>query len=148
MLDLYPKLFKLLWYSTLPCYELPVLSKEFMIKSCELAGEEVNCKDMFQKVPTDLGMCCAFNTGQTLKDSNYRRLITDMQESTEYSKENIKRMNRIDAEVGIDNGLKFTLDLQSNSESFGTVLPRCTPWFLPHVSNSSVCDPWAERQFI
>ena len=144
-------------------------------------------------------------------------------------------MKKIDAEVGIDNGLKFTLDLQSNSESFGTVLqdyaafrvfigqpsefpsmkqnslliepgrqhflslstevfsasgikhldPKdrkcyfpnegnlqfyekytfgnckfeckmnatksnfgCTPWFLPHISNSSVCDPWTERGFM
>ena len=60
MLKLYPRLFEILWYTTFPCYDLPGLSKEFMIKSCELAGEKVDCATIFEKVPTDLGICCSF----------------------------------------------------------------------------------------
>ena len=142
---------------------------------------------------------------------------------------------KLKATVGVDDGLKLTLDLHSNNESFGTILqdfaafrvfighpsefptmkrnsllvepgkehflslssevlsaqgiknldPKdrkcyfpnegslefyekytfqncnfecaakigesqlgCTPWFLPHSSNSTICDPWAEREFL
>ena len=47
MSKLFPNLFKILWYATLPCYELPGLSKEFMIKTCKLGGKKVDCANIF-----------------------------------------------------------------------------------------------------
>ena len=50
MSKLYPNLFKLLWYATLPCYEQPLLSKDHhLVKSCQLAGNDVDLFKTFHK---------------------------------------------------------------------------------------------------
>ena len=85
-----------------------------MLSSCQLAGSEVNCSDLFTKVPTDAGMCCALNSLDSLKDSTYQRLVKELQGETTM-KTNVK------TEVGQRNGLRLTLDLHSNSVSFGTL---------------------------
>ena len=56
MEKLYPALFKLLWFSSLPCSQQGSMNNEYMIKSCEVAGEIVDCENFFSKVPTDVGM--------------------------------------------------------------------------------------------
>ena len=56
MHTLYPELFRILWESTLPCFR-EENKEEHMLLSCELAGKEVNCSDIFTRVPTDTGMC-------------------------------------------------------------------------------------------
>ena len=43
--------------STLTCFEE------------ELAGLKVDCSELFTRVPTDSGMCCALNTENSLKTS-------------------------------------------------------------------------------
>ena len=48
METLYPKLFRLLWESTLPCFK-EENDEEHMLLSCELAGMEVNCSDIFTR---------------------------------------------------------------------------------------------------
>ena len=78
---LYQSLFKLLWYSTLSCSNLPGLSNNFMIKSCELGGKNFECSKIFSKVPTDSGMCCGLNIESNLKKSKYSNLVKEMQES-------------------------------------------------------------------
>ena len=122
MTNLFPELFNLLWYSSLPCTKLPGLTQEFLLKSCHLAGESVVCSDYFTKVPTDIGMCCAVNVQQTFKESGFTNLVEKMQNSSEYSNKETFEKKRIPAAVGIRNGLKLVLDLNSNFESFGSVI--------------------------
>ena len=56
MQSLYPELFRILWESTLPCAR-SANREEYMLISCQLAGAELNCSDLFSRVPTDTGFC-------------------------------------------------------------------------------------------
>ena len=108
MSELIPKLFNLLWYSTLPCSPLHRLSNDSLIKSCQFEGNSLDCSKIFQKVPTDMGMCCAFNSQNARKDSKYSKLIEGMRKSSEFSTED-KRINTEDlyvAQAGKSNGLR------------------------------------------
>ena len=80
----YPQLFELLWYTSLPCYEMAKLTKDPMIRSCHIAGEKMDCARIFSKVPTDQGMCCAINSEIALKKSVYSKKVEDLQNSSEY----------------------------------------------------------------
>ena len=113
MQSLYPDLFRILWESTLPCFGTPE-NEEHMLLSCQLAGSEVNCSDLFTKVPTDSGMCCAINSVDSLKSSTYQRLVKELQGE-------MMTKTHVKSEVGRRNGLRLTLDLHSNSVSFGTL---------------------------
>ena len=55
MQTLYPELFRILWESTLPCYKA-TREDEPMLLSCHFAGSEVDCSELFTKVPTDSGI--------------------------------------------------------------------------------------------
>ena len=112
MQSLYPELFGILWESTLPCFG----KEEQMLSSCQLAGSEVNCSELFTKVPTDAGMCCALNSLDSLKDSTYQRLVKELQQGDSTTKK-----TKVKSEVGQRNGLRLTVDLHSNSVSFGTL---------------------------
>ena len=68
---------------------------------------------MFTRVPTDSGMCCALNADDSLRESEYKALIKEMQGERETTK-------RVMSRVGQKNGLRITLDLHSNTMSFGT----------------------------
>ena len=87
-----------------------------MLLSCQLAGSNVNCSDLFTKVPTDSGMCCALGLDSldSLEVSTYQRLVKELQEETSTKKTQVK------SKVGRRNGLRLTLDLHSNTVSFGT----------------------------
>ena len=113
MKSLYPELFSILWESTLPCYGSPE-NNEHMLLSCQLAGSEVNCSDLFTKVPTDTGMCCALNNLDSLRNSRYKEMVEELQNETLPKKQ-------VNSTVGQKNGLRLTLDLQSNTMSFGTL---------------------------
>ena len=114
MQSLYPELFRILWESALPCFGAPE-NEEHMLLSCQLAGSEVNCSDLFTKVPTDSGMCCALNSLDSLQNSTYQQLVKELQGEMTTTK------TRVKSEVGRRNGLRLTLDLHSNSVSFGTL---------------------------
>ena len=75
---------------------------------------KVNCSEIFKRIPTDTGMCCALNSGEALRASEYRDLVRDMQGDTEDVKE-------VKSQVGKMNGLRLALDLHSNSISFGSL---------------------------
>ena len=51
----YPNLFKLLWYSNIPCFKNNV-TNAYLLKKCIWQGVEYNCSDLFQQVPTDSGL--------------------------------------------------------------------------------------------
>ena len=80
----YPALFELLWYGQMPCTDVKGLTSEAkdelsFIKKCYWKGESINCNAIFQKRPTDKGLCCAFNMEKAeniLKDSKYREAIS------------------------------------------------------------------------
>ena len=112
MRTLYPHLFQILWESTLPCFG----GNDSLLVSCELAGTNINCSDLFSRVPTDKGMCCALNAKDPLKDSKYKKLVEQMQGQSETKK--------VRSEAGQEDGLSLTLDLHSNSVSFGTLRQR------------------------
>ena len=75
---------------------------------------KVNCSEIFKRIPTDSGMCCALNSGEALRASEYRELVRDMQGNKVGVKE-------VKSQVGKMNGLRLTLDLHSNSISFGSL---------------------------
>ena len=78
MKTLYPNLFKVLWFGSLPCS--PEEGNErFMIRECKVGNEKMNCSEIFQKIPTDSGMCCALNVKNALRESVYTNLVADMQ---------------------------------------------------------------------
>ena len=58
-------------------------------------------------------MCCALNTKKVLQNSNYSRLVEEMQENVEKRK--------VPVVVGKRNGLTLILDLHSNRATLGTV---------------------------
>ena len=111
--SLYPELFKILWESTLPCYKI-YKDDEPMLLSCHFAGSEVDCSELFTKIPTDSGMCCALNNLNSLRNSSYKELVKEMQNEALP-----KRM--VTSQVGEESGLRLTLDLHSNTVSFGTL---------------------------
>ena len=82
----------------------------------------MDCSTISQKVPTDIGLCCAFNSQNALRDSNYSKLIEEMRTSTEFSAEDKKPEDPHRTEAGKSNGLSLVLDLHSNDVSFGTMI--------------------------
>ena len=121
MRELYPNLFKILWFAALPCSPLPGLTDQFMLKECEVANKKVDCSKIFRKVPTDSGMCCALNMENALRESEYTQLVRSMQTSTHFGKKDVHEKEVIKAAPGIQKGIRITLDLHSNFDSFGTV---------------------------
>ena len=99
MTKLYPNLFEILWYSSLPCSHLEGLADEFVMKSCEVAGVKVDCSQLFIKVPTDSGMCCALNSKSALKNSEYVLMIEKMQQSFEFSSNVPKARKRLNLKL-------------------------------------------------
>ena len=85
-----------------------------MLLSCEVAGTNVNCSNLFTRVPTDSGMCCALNWESALKSSEYTRLVEIMQESKSEGK-------KMQSHGGEKAGLRLTLDLHTNRVSFGSL---------------------------
>ena len=86
---------------------------DHMLVSCEVAGKKTNCSNLFTRVPTDSGMCCALNWKNALRSSQYSSLVESMQDS--------KASQMVLSQNGEENGLRLTLDLHSNKMSFGTL---------------------------
>ena len=62
---------------------------------------------------TDTGMCCALNVEDSLRESEYQNLIKTLQGNVKTS--------QVEADEGERNGLRLTLDLHSNTISFGSL---------------------------
>ena len=91
-----------------------------MMKSCEVAGVKIECGKLFQRIPTDSGMCCALNSEHALRDTEYSNLVKVMQGKKVDSK-NPEQKTQVYAKVGRNNGLRLTMDLHSNNVSFGSI---------------------------
>jgi len=86
-------LFRILWYSTLPCFDVYGVTSEEpfekgIIKACYWKGKAVSCAAIISPIPTDGGMCCAFNMeslGAIFNGNSYVDLATEMQASDKRS---------------------------------------------------------------
>ena len=59
-------IFRMMWYSNLPCFDVYGITAEkpyesSIIKACYWKGKPISCAAIFSPIPTDRGMCCAFN---------------------------------------------------------------------------------------
>ncbi len=92
-IDAFETLFRMLWYSTLPCFDVYGVTSEEpfekgIIKACYWKGRPVSCAAIFSPIPTDQGMCCAFNMESLDAIYNgkaYVDLATEMQTSDKRS---------------------------------------------------------------
>ena len=115
-------LFPLFWHTSLPCFNQPGISSASQIRTCEMAGLEVNCSSLFTKVDTDSGLCCALNIKTILKQGlEFSELVSEMQEEDQDASTNVAEKVKIKTGIGKKNGIKLLLDLNSNFESFGSV---------------------------
>ena len=86
-------LFRMLWYSTLPCFDVYGVTSEEpfekgIIKACYWKGRPVSCAAIFSPIPTDRGMCCAFNMeslNSLFNGKSYVDLAMEMQDSDKRS---------------------------------------------------------------
>ena len=80
----YQAIFELLWHGQMPCNDIKGLTSQAkdelsFIKKCYWKGEPISCNAIFQKRPTDRGLCCAFNMEKAeniFKESNYKQAIS------------------------------------------------------------------------
>ena len=105
---IYPNLFRLLWHTMLPCFPKRNNPNEaHMLHQCKWQGKLVNCSDIFTPVVTDSGICCAFNVKNTLVESNYSRLVSEMQGQK-------KMLDLQNALPGMERGLQVIVDQHSD----------------------------------
>jgi len=135
----YQPLFELLWYSQMPCTDVKGLTSEVkdelsFIKKCYWKKKEIDCNAVFQKRPTDRGMCCTFNMKKAeniLKGSKYKDAIAlgqskDSQRGfrgNEDVRNNTRWFinNEPNTEPGIGKGLTLVVDAHSNRISSASV---------------------------
>ena len=87
----YLPLFELLWYGQMPCNDVKGLTSETLdelsfIKKCYWKDKLVSCNAIFQKRPTDQGMCCSFNMEKAdniFQESKYKDAIVIRQREDE-----------------------------------------------------------------
>ena len=79
----YEKLFELLWYARLPCFDVKDVTSQqrdemSVIKRCYWRGQMVDCSSIFVTRTTDRGMCCSFNqvdADRIYKNTKYRQTL-------------------------------------------------------------------------
>ena len=92
----------------LPCVPKDKSSDEaYMLRKCVWQGEVIDCSDIFTPVVTNSGICCALNVKSSLEESDYSRLVTEMQ-----GQNMSKKLRK--AEPGIEGGLQVIIDQNSN----------------------------------
>jgi len=94
-----PALFTVLWYSTLPCFDLMGFTstkrgEKSLLKSCIWKGREIPCEAIFFTFPTDRGMCCSFNmkaADEIFIDKQYSNLVQGLQQVSISSTLNVQK---------------------------------------------------------
>ena len=124
--QIYPNLFRLLWYTKTPCFDLFNMTGEHshVLKYCEWAGEEISCENLFQAVPTDVGICCSFNFNSSLKETVYAKLISELKDKERMSRKvenDGGNKDVLKGKVGFEMGLKVVVDSHSNIASPATI---------------------------
>ena len=112
---------KLAWKTNLIILLGDAPGSEHLLKKCVLHGKEVDCAKLFKPVPTDTGICCAFNNNNVLRDSEYSRLLKRKQsEDRILGGDDEVHIHR--AEIGVKKGLQVFIDQHSNRVTAGSVL--------------------------
>ena len=81
------KLFEILWYTQLPCFDIHDITSKVkddtaLLKRCYWKSKLMSCSAIFKMQPTDRGMCCSFNIkkAETLfADGIFTKTVTDLQ---------------------------------------------------------------------
>ena len=133
----YQSMFNLLWYSQLPCNDIVGITSSYndelsFIKRCYWKKIPMNCNAIFQKRPTDAGMCCSFNIEKAehvFKESQYTNVIASRQA---YDTQNgfvpsqkpywYVKNKEPTTKQGIKNGLTLVFDSHSDRISSGSVV--------------------------
>ena len=87
------------------------------------------CSKVFEMVPTDQGMCCAFNLNKAekmFKDGKFREMVQklqlrDMNLSFDKVSSSLDKNIDLTTEAGISKGLQVILDAHSNLVAGGSV---------------------------
>lgn len=128
----YENLFEVLWYSQLPCYDIKDITSSVkdqmsVIKRCFWKGMDVNCSAIFQKRPTDRGMCCSFNArraDEVFRNTTYGNMVSLMQKQDAlYSIDDNSLPDGYDSksQAGQQKGLQLILDAHGDKVSSGTI---------------------------
>ena len=136
----YSALFEMLWYSQMPCFDIKGLTSQVkdelsFLKRCYWKETQISCNQIFQKRPTEKGMCCSFNMkmlNEVLKDSRYKESITTRQSTDVVNgfeqSETVLRDTKLYKEstepipeAGRDKGLTLIVDGHSNKLSRSTI---------------------------
>ena len=130
----YQKLFEILWYSQLPCFDVKNITSEerdykSILKKCYWKGQVMSCSSIFTMKPTDRGMCCSFNMAKAdkiFKDSRYTRALAKMEKQDRKlafpPNENEKTvLQDLTPQAGLEQGLFLVLDAHSDLVGPGTV---------------------------
>ena len=93
----------------LPCVPKDKSSDDeaYMLRKCSWQGEVIDCSGIFTPVVTDSGICCALNVKSSFEESDYSRLVTEMQGQ-------IRTMELLKAQPGIERGLRVIIDQNSD----------------------------------
>ena len=129
---IYDSLFDLLWYSMMPCFDVKGLTSAFrdamsIIKRCYWKGKAISCSAIFQKYPTDRGVCCSFNmknAENVFIESRFTEMMSkkqreDVKKSFEDSSTPnwYKKTNQPISNSGSARGLKLILDRHTDKLS-------------------------------
>ena len=117
----------LMWHSHLPCFDTHTVSDrdhEYeMIKWCAWKGIEVPCSVIFAQIPTEKGICCAFNVdvADLYVDHELKRWIKRKQEEDRldafgggYQKYGYELEDDWAPRQGRNNGLVLMVDAHSD----------------------------------
>ena len=117
----------LMWHSHLPCFDTHTVSDrdhEYeMIKWCAWKGIEVPCSVIFAQIPTEKGICCAFNldVADLYVDHELKRWIKRKQEEDRldafgggYQKYGYELEDDWTPRQGRNNGLVLMVDAHSD----------------------------------
>ena len=133
----YKSMFNLLWYSQLPCNDVLGMTSSFkdelsFIKRCYWKKIPISCNAIFQKRPTDGGMCCSFNIEKAenvFKQSQYTNAIAtrqkyDSQHGFETSRKPswYSKYNEPATKPGIINGLTVVFDSHYDRIASGSIV--------------------------
>ena len=131
----FPGIFSILWYSTLPCFDVKGVTsskdgEKSLLRYCTWKGIEIPCSAIFDTFPTDQGMCCAFNmknAEEIFQGKLYSNLIQNLQND---DKKNAFKnstppdwyvaLNEPKTQSGLNKGLYVMLDAHSDIFATGT----------------------------
>ena len=136
MVKSYLKVFELLWYGQMPCFDVKGITSQkkdelSFLKRCYWKNKRISCSAILQKRPTDRGMCCSFNMERAetlLKASKYSKAVSILQEEEErngFEKDELpawyQDLGEPKPEAGRKKGLTLIVDRHSDALSPSSV---------------------------